>query len=85
MKARRLAAAEEFGRCGHELAPSFRRCGGHDPQALTRGQIDFPRQDQKRWRDLWSAGQGAGIVDRVRPLAKVVERLCMEYRAAQVA
>jgi nitronate monooxygenase len=58
---------------------------GHDPQTLTRGQIDFSRQDQKRWRDLWSAGQGVGSVDRICPVAEVVERLRMEYRAAQVA
>lgn len=55
---------------------------GHDPQALTRGQIDFSRQDQKRWRDLWSAGQGVGSVDRVCPVAEVVEQLVGEYRSA---
>lgn len=54
---------------------------GHDPQ-LTRGQIDFSRQDQKRWRDLWSAGQGVGSVDRVCPVAEVVEQLVGEYRSA---
>ena len=55
---------------------------GHDPQALPRGQVDFSRQDQKRWRDLWSAGQGVGSVDRICPVAEVVEQLVREYRAA---
>ncbi len=55
---------------------------GHDPKTLTRGQIDFSRQDQKRWRDLWSAGQGVGSVDRICPVAEVVEQLLAEYRAA---
>ena len=55
---------------------------GHDPQALPRGQVDFSRQDQKRWRDLWSAGQGVGSVDRICPVAEVVEQLLTEYRAA---
>jgi len=55
---------------------------GHDPQALPRGQVDFSRQDQKRWRDLWSAGQGVGSVDRICPVAEVVEQLLTEYHAA---
>ena len=55
---------------------------GHDPQTLTRGQIDFSRQDQKRWRDLWSAGQGVGSVDRICPVAGVVEQLVGEYLAS---
>jgi len=55
---------------------------GHDPQALPRGQVDFSRQDQKRWRDLWSAGQGVGSVDRICPVAGVVEQLLAEYHAA---
>ena len=58
---------------------------GHDPQALPRGQVDFSRQDQKRWRDLWSAGQGVGSVDRICPVAEVVEQLLTEYRAAAVS
>lgn len=55
---------------------------GHDPQALPRGQVDFSRQDQKRWRDLWSAGQGVGSVDRICSVAEVVEQLVREYRVA---
>ena len=55
---------------------------GLDPDHLPEGQIDFSRQDLKRWRDIWSAGQGVGAVDRICPLAEVVAQLEREYHAA---
>jgi nitronate monooxygenase len=55
---------------------------GLDPDNLPAGEIDFSRQDMKRWKDVWSAGQGVGSVDRVCPLSEVVEQLAREYRAA---
>lgn len=55
---------------------------GLDPDELPEGQIDFSRQDLSRWKDLWSAGQGVGSVDRICPLAEVVDQLAAEYRAA---
>ena len=55
---------------------------GLDPDHLPEGEIDFSRQDLKRWRDIWSAGQGVGAVDRICPLAEVVAQLEREYHAA---
>ena len=55
---------------------------GLDPDHLPEGRIDFSRQDLTRWRDIWSAGQGVGAVDRICPLAEVVDQLEREYRAA---
>ena len=55
---------------------------GLDPDHLPEGRIDFSRQDQTRWRDIWSAGQGVGAVDRICPLAEVVDQLEREYRTA---
>ncbi|MFM7275125.1 MAG: NAD(P)H-dependent flavin oxidoreductase [Gammaproteobacteria bacterium] len=55
---------------------------GLDPDNLPQGEIDFSRQDLSRWKDLWSAGQGVGSVDRVCPLAEVVDQLAAEYRSA---
>ena len=55
---------------------------GLDPDRLPEGEIDFSRQDLKRWRDIWSAGQGVGAVDRICPLAEVVAQLEREYHAA---
>jgi len=55
---------------------------GMDPDKLPEGEIDFSRQDLKRWRDIWSAGQGVGSVDRICPMAEVVDQLEREYRLA---
>jgi nitronate monooxygenase len=58
---------------------------GLDPANLPRSGIDFSRQGLSRWKELWSAGHGVGSVDRICPVAEVVERLIREYRAAEVA
>ncbi|RBP09888.1 nitronate monooxygenase [Roseiarcus fermentans] len=34
------------------------------------------------WKDIWSAGQGAGNIKEVLPTAEIVERLAQEYEAA---
>jgi nitronate monooxygenase len=66
------------------LAASIRRVG-LDPQALPapRGvwQPDLP-EGLKAWRDVWSAGHGAGLVRDVPGVAEAVARLRTEYRAS---
>ena len=42
---------------------------------------DLP-QGVRAWRDIWSAGQGAGMIDDIPSVAELVERLDGEYRAA---
>jgi len=37
---------------------------------------------QKRWKDIWGAGQGVGGIDDIPPVAELVDRLEAEYRAA---
>lgn len=36
----------------------------------------------KAWRDVWSAGQGVGDIDRVETVTDLVARLSLDYRAA---
>ena len=36
----------------------------------------------KAWKDIWGAGQSAGLVHDVPPVAELVDRLESEYRAA---
>jgi nitronate monooxygenase len=43
---------------------------------------EAPGSEAKAWRDIWGAGQGIGAVKAVVPVAKLVERLGAEYRAA---
>jgi nitronate monooxygenase len=33
------------------------------------------------WRDIWSAGQSAGLIDAVEPVADLVARLTREFGA----
>ena len=39
--------------------------------------------EKKVWRDIWSAGQGVGQIDKVIPAAEVVAQLSAEYTAAR--
>ena len=39
----------------------------------------------KRWKDIWSAGQGVVEVDEVKPVAAIVEDLAREYHDAKAS
>ncbi len=41
--------------------------------------------DRKRWKDVWSAGQGVSQIHDVLPISKIVENLVTEYHAAKAA
>jgi nitronate monooxygenase len=36
----------------------------------------------KRWKDIWSAGQGVTLVDHVKPIAEIVDDVVREYHDA---
>ncbi|QIB65291.1 nitronate monooxygenase [Kineobactrum salinum] len=58
---------------------------GYDPDNMPEaGAVDIIKSssDAKRWRDVWSAGQGVGAVNDILPIAALVDRLEREYRAA---
>lgn len=64
------------------LKPSL-RAAGLDPDALG-GPIErnYASENQKRWKDIWAAGQGLDHVRAIEPLAAVVDQLDAEYSAA---
>ena len=35
----------------------------------------------KRWKSVWSAGQGASLIDEVKPIAAIVDDLVREYHS----
>jgi nitronate monooxygenase len=37
----------------------------------------------KKWRDVWSAGQSVGLIERVKPCGAIVADLMNEYEAAR--
>lgn len=36
----------------------------------------------KRWKDIWSAGQGVSLIDEVLPIGQIVENIVREYHDA---
>ncbi|MGE3262659.1 MAG: NAD(P)H-dependent flavin oxidoreductase [Bacteriovoracia bacterium] len=36
------------------------------------------------WKEVWSAGQGVGLIEEILPAAKIIERLMKEYREARI-
>lgn len=62
---------------------------GFDPLNLPRSdrsKMNFGSgsgAEKKLWRDIWSAGQGVGQIDKVQSVAEVVAELAEEYAAAR--
>jgi nitronate monooxygenase len=58
---------------------------GYDPANMPAGatiDIAASTSDAKRWRDVWSAGQGVGAIHDILPIAALIDRLEAEYQAA---
>lgn len=71
------------GMPGNFLKPSMRAHGldpDHLPAPKGAHQADLP-EGVKAWRDIWSAGQGVGLIDDVPTVAELVERLAQEHAA----
>ncbi|WP_010183982.1 NAD(P)H-dependent flavin oxidoreductase [Sphingomonas sp. PAMC 26605] len=62
---------------------------GMDPDALPEGDLktmDFGTGNgakPKAWKEIWGSGQGIGVIDRVEPVAAMVDRFEAQYRAAR--
>jgi nitronate monooxygenase len=73
---------------GNYLSDSVSKAG-FDPSDLPEGDLssmDFGKRDEneaKAWRDIWSAGQGAGSVDKVLPTRELILRMQEEYEATR--
>ena len=72
---------------GNYLKPSI-LAAGMDPDNLPLAdpsKMDFEQATggAKAWKDIWGSGQGIGAIKAVEPVAKLVDRLEEEYRAAR--
>ena len=72
---------------GNYLASSI-RAAGLDPASLPESdasKMSFAGGEgsKRAWKDIWGAGQGVGVIDRVVPAAALVARLREEYAAAR--
>lgn len=76
--------ADYTGLAASWLKPSLRAVG-LDPDSLARPEKhghDHLPEGQKPWKDVWSAGQGAALIDDIPSVAELVARLRSEYAAA---
>jgi nitronate monooxygenase len=80
-----LVSASITGTPATWLKPSLRRAG-YDPEQMPekpqRNYDSSQQQAAKRWKDLWSAGQGVGAIRAIEPLSTVVDSLAREYDEA---
>ncbi len=70
---------------GNYLRKSIENAG-LDPDNLPEGDVtkmNFGSGSTKAWKDIWGCGQGIGVIDRVQPVAALVDRLAAEYAAAK--
>jgi len=59
--------------------------GGYDPRNMpAQGSIDFASNgaDNKRWKDIWAAGQGVGASTEISNISDIVDQLQREYSAS---
>ena len=74
-----MVSAAMNGVPAHWMRPSVEQVG-LDPETLPAVRSDMP-EGVKPWRDIWSAGQSVGLIDRVEPVAQLVARLQGEFGA----
>ena len=62
------------------------RAQGMDPDNLPQSdptKMNFGAGDSKAWKQIWGCGQGIGVIDKVVPVAELVDRLAAEYTEAK--
>ena len=74
-----MVSAAMNGVPAHWIRQSVERVG-LDPESLPDVRSDMP-DGVMPWRDIWSAGQSAGLIDRVEPVAELVARFRGEFEA----
>lgn len=57
---------------------------GLDYKTLPQHRTDMP-EGVMPWRDIWSAGQSVGLIEKVMPVAELVDQLVEEFEAAYPA
>jgi nitronate monooxygenase len=76
--------ADYTGLAASWMKESLRQVG-LDPDKLVRPERhghDHLPEGQKPWKDVWSAGQGAALINDIPSVAELVVRLRSEYAAA---
>ena len=74
-----VASSAMNGIPAHWLRDSIKQVG-LDPRTLPSVRTSMP-DGVKPWRDIWSAGQSVGQIDRIEPVADVVAGLGRDFAA----
>ncbi|CUH82561.1 NAD(P)H-dependent flavin oxidoreductase [Tropicibacter naphthalenivorans] len=80
-----VASKAITGAMGLWMKASIEAAGMDLSDMDSAAKIDFSgdmHAGTKAWKTVWSAGQGCGVIDRVEPVAAIVDRFEAEYRAA---
>jgi nitronate monooxygenase len=79
-----LVSASITGTPASWLKPSLRRMGFDVDNMPDKPQrnYDSSQSGPKRWKDVWAAGQGLGVVKAVEPVSTVVAELARDYDEA---
>lgn len=54
---------------------------GLDHKTLPQERTEMP-EGVMPWRDIWSAGQSVGLIEKIMPVAELVDQLAAEFEAA---
>lgn len=80
-----IVSAAVTGTAASWLKPSL-AAAGYDLANLSAPTVrDYGGDVQKRWKDVWSAGQGVHAITGTEPLATIADRLVAEHDAALAA
>ena len=62
------------------LVPSIVNVGLDPTKLVSKETVSITKMnDPKAWRDIWSAGQGVNLVDKVQPIRSLINELKSEY------
>lgn len=64
------------------LVPSIKKAGLDPKRLKSKETVDVSHSDAKAWKDIWSAGQGVGMIEEILPIAQIVNELEEEYEKA---
>ncbi|WP_210366491.1 nitronate monooxygenase [Bacillus sp. REN3] len=68
------------------LKPSIIKAGLDPEQLVKKDNINFDGMQKetnaKAWKDIWSAGQGVGAINKIEPAADIISQLEKEYQEA---
>lgn len=70
------------GTSANFLRPSLEAAGLVPLPNQTEAERSELQAGKKGWRDIWSAGQGVGLVTKREPVADIIARMSQEYQAA---